>query len=351
MSDKIVIVATGLTTSVGLTSRQTTAAILGDVAKMRTVDLLDKTSHPITMAVLPEDVLDELPEKIEEITQLSHHLKRMLKIAGLALDDLKNDEIQATAALFLGLPEVDDIEPGVMKLIVDFCAQKSGLSLSAEQMQLSTIGRTGGLSALSDGINALKRKESEFALVGGVDSFYDAQVLHQLDQANRILSYETAYGFQPGEGAGFLLICTEETADRYELTALGHIAAVGEGFEPGHFGSRHPWTGEGLKECWKHLFENANPDHFPIKSVISPLNGERQWSREYGTALLNQKKYIDPDYEMLLPVVNFGDIGAAIGPAMIILAIYLMHKEHIKSPALIYCGSDSGERAATILTN
>jgi 3-oxoacyl-[acyl-carrier-protein] synthase-1 len=49
------------------------------------------------------------------------------------------------------------------------------------------------------------------------------------------------------------------------------------------------------------------------------------------------------------PADCFGDAGAAVGPAMIGLAVHGIRARYRNSPSLVYASSDNGERAAILV--
>jgi 3-oxoacyl-[acyl-carrier-protein] synthase-1 len=88
----------------------------------------------------------------------------------------------------------------------------------------------------------------------------------------------------------------------------------------------------------------------PIGEVYSSMTGESHWAKEWGVAFLRTKAAFHEGHGMHHPADSFGDTGAASGPLMIGLAALGIRDRYRRSPALAYCSSDRGARAAVVVT-
>jgi 3-oxoacyl-[acyl-carrier-protein] synthase-1 len=154
-------------------------------------------------------------------------------------------------------------------------------------------------------------------------------------------------GFSPGEGSGFLLLSTLETARRHGLQCMANIVASASGHEPGHIYSETPYKGDGLAETFTALF--AGQDKLPpVSCVYASFNGENHWAKEFGVALIRNRPRFSEEYQMEHPAECFGDLGAAHGSVMLGLACHRIKAACQKGPTLVYSSSDFGDRAAVL---
>src|SRR5262249_12920712 len=93
---------------------------------------------------------------------------------------------------------------------------------------LST-GHSAGLMALERGFRRIQRGTDEFCLIGGIDSYLEPKTLEWLEKCDQIHGagpHNNAWGFIPGEAAGFALLCRQETAQRYGLNVPIQVLSV-----------------------------------------------------------------------------------------------------------------------------
>jgi 3-oxoacyl-[acyl-carrier-protein] synthase-1 len=152
-------------------------------------------------------------------------------------------------------------------------------------------------------------------------------------------------GLIPGEGAGFLLLASRASAQRVGLPVLAGLSRVTLGFETGHLYSREPYRGEWLAATLQRFFAEGNAP-LPIADVFSSMNGESHWAKEWGVSYLRNREWFLPEVRPQHPADCYGDTGSACGPLMMGLAALGQLMRFRSSPALIYCSSDSGNRAA-----
>jgi 3-oxoacyl-[acyl-carrier-protein] synthase-1 len=212
-------------------------------------------------------------------------------------------------------------------------------------------GRAAGLMAIEKAMRMIEEDPSLLVLAGGVDTYYDLYVLGTLDMENRINSELTMDGFTPGEGAGFLLLTSEENAAADGFDILGRINAATSGEESGHMYSEEPYRGEGLATAVTEALVGLESNEMEIKTVFSSMNGENHFAKEWSVAYLRNQEKINTDFAMEHPADCFGDIGAASGPVMIGLALTGFAKDYIKRPALVYASSDRAPRAACVVSS
>jgi 3-oxoacyl-[acyl-carrier-protein] synthase-1 len=93
-------------------------------------------------------------------------------------------------------------------------------------------------------LSAIQAQQAEAVIVGGIDSYYDPDLLEWLDQEMRLHGLECENGFIPGEAAAFVVV-----ARRGSATGMYHYAQVlGASVrpEPRPYGNPDPCHGLGM---------------------------------------------------------------------------------------------------------
>jgi len=343
----VVVTAAGVMTSVGVTLPEAAASVRARTARFEESPIRDKHAKPVVMATVPEDALPPLKADIDAEEKVSSRERRMLRLAAQALAQVVPGLPAVTKSLpaCVALPRVDGAVSVDPARFVQRLAVQSGLPLAVTPNAASYLGRAGGLVALADARDLLQRGAAQYVMAGGVDSHRDPKVIARLDNARRVKSESNLDAFIPGEGAAFLLLTTAAQARRDGLETLAVCSGAGMAFEDGHLFSSAPYRAEALAEAVARLAARGEIAS-PVGDVYSSMNGEHHWGREWSVAYMRQRALFDPDHGFHHPADSYGDIGAAAGPMLVALAALGQRKQYARSPALVYCSSDDGPRAA-----
>jgi 3-oxoacyl-[acyl-carrier-protein] synthase-1 len=188
----------------------------------------------------------------------------------------------------------------------------------------------------------------EQVLLGGVDSLINEADLTRLGQSRRLNSEETAQGLIPGEGAAFVRLTRVP-----EGKAQIHVAIHGVGLaqEKDSVLSERYSQGRALLEALRNAVNGAGPSEPDIDFVVSNSNGERYSGWEQ---MLARPRFYRTRREILptaLPAMTVGDIGAASGALVLMLAADSFQKEYAPgATAACEIASENGLRAAAVLT-
>ncbi len=343
------IVQTGMVTAVGIGSAQTASSVRAGISRYQESTVYNKRFEPMTLALLPDDALPSLHDDLAQLPGLTSRQMRMLRLADGALKEaLKDIKIQQPLPLFLaGSEPYADRPAALTPTFVQQLMTQTGVELDAAQSSVFPTGRAGGLLALRAALALLAEGQHDYALVGGVDSYLDLYLLGTLDQADRVLAPSVMDSFCPGEGAGFVLLCSERVSKSHTL--LAYVHAPGIAAETGHRYSQEPYRGDGLATA---VSEAVADYQQPMQTVLCSLNGENFGVKEWGVAFLRNKAAFAEPFEIEHPADCCGDLGAAFAPVLIGLAAIGMHKEYMSSPCLVWCSSEHEQRGAVcVLSN
>ena len=88
-----------------------------------------------------------------------------------------------------------------------------------------------------------------------------------------------------------------------------------------------------------------------IRTVFAGLNGENFGAKEWGVAYMRNSGHFEEEIKIEHPADCIGDVGAALGPVMIEIAVAGMNRGYIEAPCLVWCSSDYGQRAGVVIHN
>lgn len=215
--------------------------------------------------------------------------------------------------------------------------------------EIGTIacGHSAGVMAIEEGCRKIRNGSAEFCLVGGVDSYLEPETLEWLDEEEQLHSEKNKWGFAPGEAAGFCLLTSQQTAEKYRISVLGVVLATAKDKEPDLIKADSVCTGEGLTKAFKQVLAFSNQK---INQTICDMNGERYRADEFGFTILRTSEHFVDAGSFQAPADCWGDVGAASGPLFVSLAVCAAQRGYAKGPfTLVWTSSERGERAAVLI--
>jgi 3-oxoacyl-[acyl-carrier-protein] synthase-1 len=357
MASPIVIASAGVVTPVGLSLAETAASARAKVAMLREIEWRDRRFEPFIVGRVPDDGLPPLAPALAG-QSISSREVRLLCLAQVAIEEVMAgvpaDKLGLSPTrplpVLLALPEHHTTTPIQPELFVRRLAVQTGLPLDIARSAAVPRGSAVAVMALREAANRLAQGGVDWVLVGGVDSLVDPFVLGTLDLEGRIRNEINNDGFSPAEGAGFLLLCSAETALRVGIRPLVQVLGAASGLEAGHLYAEDNYLGEGLAGAFASLFAATTPPT-AIATVYTSFNGEHYWAREWGVSRLRWARYFEADHAIEHPAEVFGDLGAAHGAVMTAIAAQGVRQGTCRSPCLVYASSDHADRAVTLLAS
>lgn len=334
----------GLTTPLGDRPAAVAAAVRAGLSGRCESEQHNRRGDPMIVAQVPDDALPPLAAGLA--ARPPRH-RRLLRLATSALQQSVAGFVDVPELpLLLTLPEshprIRHFDPG--PLLADLRAQ-TGVPLAASLSSLDYRGRAGGLAALADAHTRLRDPRVPWVLVGGLDSYLDAELLSALDSDHRVHAAGIRDGFAPGEGAAFLLLARHPRL--LDSQARVHIAAPGLGHEYGHRYSDAAPLGDGLADALRHALGALPPA--AIHTIYAGLNGEHDGAREWGVAALRNRRPFADDLRLDHPADCLGDPGAAMAPTLLALLAAGLERGYCAPKALVWCASDGPQRGAVVV--
>lgn len=310
------IVGLSAVTAIGYSAAMTVAAVRAQLSQIQAHPfMINSAAEPYKVTMLPilADKLD-IKQRLhiitaETIQQGLTPLVPFTHAQPLAIDVL------------IGLPTP---RPGLPETI-ELDALQTVNALAGKHFKLSVYtackGYVSGAYALQSASKRLQNASSEFCLTCGIDSYLDAQTLTWLDASRQLYTQENAWGLIPGEAGGSCLICTLDTAHRYQLPVLATLIKVAISAEPDSNNNTQVCTGRGLSLAVSQALA-ALPENAKVNHLLCDLNGQTYRSDELGFMLARHGHRIEAVGAMLTPADCWGDVGAATTPLLIALACY-----------------------------
>ena len=330
-----------LVTPVGLHAAAVKAAIRAGISRARKVTFINKAGERQAIHLLDDEHLEPLSPEISASELAEQHV-RMLRLAGPALAEAMST-VTAPLPLFLALPEpLPGTQDPIAPTFVQDLAIQARVKLDAKRSAIYREG-AGFLFALRDALHFLANSHGSQVVVGGVDSFWDSIRLNILDAEDRLYGFQSRLGFQPGEGAGFILLRGKNQSRQPAAgRALARVIGVGVGKEKGHRYSEEPYRGDGLAEAFADLFDPLPPDFPKVRCVYCGFNGENMPAKEWGASLIRNTGRFVYDTQIEHPADCIGDAGAALGAIMLGLAALAINEGHQPEPRPIWAREDPG---------
>lgn len=341
----VCLVGLATSTSLGITAQSSVAAVRAGISAFAEHPyIVDKTGEPMIVARAP--YLSDDSVGTERFLQLA---MPAAKEALLPLRELVG-RIKPIPVV-IGLPAK---RPGLPEslgnqMAVQFKGMMNELC-PISSVDVIPSGHSAGLMALQAGWRRVQAGNAQFCVIGGVDSYLQPETLEWVDECEQLHSDSNAWGFVPGEAAGFCLLSSMQAADDYRLNILGKVLGVATAREHNLIKTKTVCIGQGLSEAFKWVLEGHLSSNAKIGQIICDMNGEPYRADEFAFTITRTSEYFINVGDFLAPADCWGDVGAASGPLFVTLAVIAGLKGYSKGPyTLVWTSSEGGERSAALI--
>jgi 3-oxoacyl-[acyl-carrier-protein] synthase-1 len=349
MKNLAVIAGCGARTSLGLTARHTSFLYRAGLAGMTEAPILDPAEEPITMCTQPT------------LDPFLVGAGRALRMAAPALDEALAEIGEPARGMRTKLilcvdehlgkkREVDGVIPA--SVVANMLQRRAQELITDIVLEISPRGPASPGFALPDDLDALARGTLDMIVIGGVHSDYDPQVITQLAEAGRLYTPEHLDAMIPGEAAAFCALLRHDVARRHGLEPYAVVNAIGTAFD-----KARPDNDESAFEAVGMMvaLRKAAADMVASKGragwMLNDMTFEMFRMHELQSVLVRTQEIWCPPQQMDFPCQRMGYLGAAAMPVEMILAgSGFRHRWAPHAVAMAVAGSDSGERAAMLLS-
>ena len=208
-------------------------------------------------------------------------------------------------------------------------------------------GRVGGAEALDHARQAIASGR-RLCIIAGVDNLLIGPTLTHFESRRRLLTVANSDGFIPGEAAAAVLV--GPPLDLHEGTGELRCLGLGFGTERATVDSTEPLRGNGLAESFRGALADAGIDWSKLDYQISSVNGEQYGFKEAALASARTIRPVKHGFDLWHPSDCLGEVGAAIVPCMLGVALAAARKGYAPGPGVLcHVGNDDGRRAAIVL--
>lgn len=337
------ILALSAQTPVGVNAEQAAASVRAGISRIgEHPHFVDRQGDKVLGALVPwiDARLDGWRRLLSLCIAGLHELASKLPARALA------GEIPALLALPEPRPGFQEEDARRVATELESAARARGWNV---RVTAAGRGHAGGLGALKDASEWMQRGGGAACIVGGADSYFHKSTLEWLQENRQLMGSETRGGFPPGEAASFVFLATDSGKRSLRGASLAVLRGCGVSHEANLIKADDVNLGVGLAAAITGATRPLQLPREAADSVYCDLNGERYRSEEWGLALLRDASMVR-DTTCTTAVGSWGDVGAASGPLLCMLAARAWARGYAKGPrALLWAGSEGGARAAAVL--
>jgi|JI6StandDraft_1071083.scaffolds.fasta_scaffold62764_2 3-oxoacyl-[acyl-carrier-protein] synthase-1 len=344
MTQPVYIVAVGARCPVGLTAESAAAAVRAGISRI--------SEHPFLVDSRGEKVLCAIDPRIEPTLTVP---ERLCLLTRAALNEI-HIKLKQQCPLVMDMPvllTLPETRPGFQASERDWlqlALASESSCLKATQFELIGEGHAGALRALSIAVERISNGHAEAYIVGGTDTYLEAQTLKWLEDGLFLARTGVRSGFAPGEASAMLAVASDAACRRFGLRPLALLRGAGCAQERRSTKSSEGLLGEALTEAVVKATKALRLPQDRITDVYCDINGERSRSDDWGFTLLRESKHFLDGTEYVSPVGQCGDVGAATGAFGCVLAVQAWRRQYAKGTcAMVWAGSWGGLRGAAVL--
>lgn len=208
-------------------------------------------------------------------------------------------------------------------------------------------GRVSSATGIQLARHLIESNKVPCCIVAGVDSFVQQDVVEAYMEQRRILTPINSNGFIPGEAGSAILIMPFSNRAEGGLQILG----IGESREKATIESEEPLRGDGLMHAIRDALREVKLTIHEVQYRITDLNGEHYKFKEMVLAMMRFERKPKPKlFDLWHPIEYIGDVGAAIGPIVLGVAMHAGQKGYGIGPTILCTlSNDDGKRAAIVV--
>lgn len=340
MLNRVSVVGCGMVTCVGFNAAATCAVMRARVRNVKETNLWDPQSGEYVSAGRVE---------------LPHWWIGIGKLAELVAPAISECLVAARPRSASNVPILLGVCPsdrphrfsGLDDQILDEIEYRLGFRIHPRS-EVIARDRVSAALALSRAREWIVSGEFDMCVVAGVDSFLDQPVIDHYLTERRILTPASSNGFSPGEAGSAILVA----ADSGQEAGL-HILGIGLANEKATIETEQPLLGNGLTSAIGSALGAADLRIEDVDYRISDLNGEHYRFKEMVLAMIRyERKRRERRFDLWHPIEYIGDVGAAIGPLLLGVALVSSRMKYGVGPTvLLTLGNDNGDRAAIVASS
>lgn len=340
------IVGVGARTASGLTALQVTMSARALKFAPRESHLIDRNGDAIATARLMS--IGDAVVGIDRFVALGGPALTQAAFPWLAAQRQRGPDRPIPVIAALPSATRPGFDPRLQQHFLKAIEARSRVPIDHERSHVVASCRGGGVTAFNCALEELSRG-AEVIAVGGVDSYFDPDVLEHLDRELRLHGLETENGFIPGEGAGFVLLARRRSEP--SLYRYGQVLSACVENEPRPHGCDEPSLALGLTLALRRAVESAGIPERAVHWALTDVANERHRVDEWMYAAARNHLAFAQDARHDQPLLKTGDLGAASAAVLVVMAAMRWQTGCAAGDvAVIATQSDGPERGAMVVS-
>ena len=331
----IAIIAAGMVTGVGLDAPSSCAAIRCAIDNFSETRFMDNGGEWIIGSQVP------LEQPWRGLPKLVHMVVPAIRECLAQTEGVGPERIP----LFLCVAERE--RPGRLEGLDDELFSAIEAALGVRFHALSAViprGRVAGGLAMLQARQLIHDERLPLCIIAGVDSYLIAGTLAAYEAKNRLLTSQNSNGFIPGEAGGAVLVGRQSAGN---LVCVG----IGTGEEVATIDSEEPLRADGMVKAINAALDDAGRTMADVDYRITDSNGEQYWFKEAALAVTRILRVRKEEFEIWHPADCIGEVGAAIGPCALAVALAASRKAYAPGPhPLCHFSGERDERLSMLLS-
>lgn len=337
----LAITGIGARTPVGTCARETFFSVRAKLNAFRESFVIDRTGeHAVVSAIPPIH-----PQVGEEA--------RLLELGPAALAEALKGVSEPwpphyRVGLVLVTPEARDrpVHWNFPSTVVQALAALLPQSKSSPGPLFISGGHTGWARALEQICLLLRQGQADACILGAVDTLCSPRTLEHFDRQRQLRNELEEEGLVPGEAAAFLVL--EPLRPHHRGHAMAHLAAWAEGGPLPD--EKNPLPGAILTRATRECLRRAAYRDETPGLILSDMGGAKHEALEVAFARFRAFRNQASSALLLHPAESLGDVGAATGPLLMVLATLChLHGNVSQGDALLTTNTRTGCSAVCLV--
>lgn len=336
----LAIKATGMVTAVGLNAPASLAAIRAGIRNVNEANLWDAESGKYLAAgKVP------LPQWWVGLGKLADLAAPAIMECMAAAKPIPPSNIPVL--LGVASPDRPYRFPGLDAQILPEIEHRLGFRLH-HASRVIPRDRVAVVVALREASELIAAKKALCVIAAAVDSLLHIDLKNYYLSKRRLLTPINSNGFSLGEAGSAVLLAPVGGNAQGEL----HVRAMAMAHEKASIESEDPMRAEGLTQVIRDVLRESGLTLQDVHYRITDLNGEHYRFKELALATNRFVRKPTPKlFDVWHPIEYIGDVGAAIGPIVLSVALHASEKGYGMGPTVLCTlGNDDGERAALVVS-
>jgi len=349
MEAKAHVASVGVHTSIGFDALTTAMLFRAGSCGMRAAPLVDIDGDQITMCFVPT------------LAPLLSGWERAVALAQPALEEALSPlvgrvdgggvKLQMCIDEHFGRAGRGTPEADAAAAMVTAITQRAHQLLPGLSVDVTARGGASGALCLPELLDGLNRRKYEAVVLGAVHSDYDPVRIEQLSEQGRLFKPDNLDSFIPGELAVFVVLMRETALRRAGLEGMAGVVAGASGVEAATIDNDlSAYDAKGLTNTIRQATQPMADAGLTAGWALTDLTFEMHRVAEWQSMIVRTRKLWAEPYVVDSPAQRIGRLGAAAIPlGMALAAVGWRHGSAPAPIAVVYAGSDGGERGAALL--